>query len=365
MRLPTKTIAPSRADQPQHREAERRLARAGFADDADASRPRARHADAVDRLDVADRAAQEAALDREPDLDVVGRHDGVARRGSAGGGVALRLGGEQRLGVGMLRRGEDSRDRAGLDDAAVLHHGDVVGDLAHDAEIVGDEQHRHAVAACRIFEQIEDLRLHGDVERRRRLVGDEQVGPVGERHGDHHALALAAGELVRIGAEPLARDRGCRPPSSSSIDARADAVGAARAVQLEDFADLLLDGVQRVERGHRLLEHHGDPAPRMARSRVSLAVRRSSPSKSAPARRNSLRQQAHDGKGRDRFARAGFADEGERFAALQREGDAGDGGRGGWVRAERDGEVANVEEGRFRRHVPCSSLLQLTTAICE
>ena len=45
------------------------------------------------------------------------------------------------------------------------------------------------------------LRLHGDVEGRRRLVGDQHVRIVGERHGDHHALALAAGELVRIGVD--------------------------------------------------------------------------------------------------------------------------------------------------------------------
>ena len=29
-------------------------------------------------------------------------------------------------------------------------------------------------------------------------------------------------------------------------------------MQIEDFADLALDRVQRIERGHRLLEHHGD-----------------------------------------------------------------------------------------------------------
>ena len=43
-----------------------------------------------------------------------------------------------------------------------------------------------------------------------------------------------------------------------------------------------------------------------------------------------------------------FADERQRAAVLEREGDAGDGGRGGGVRAERDGEVADVEEGGVR-----------------
>ncbi len=56
-----------------------------------------------------------------------------------------------------------------------------------------------------LAQQLEDLRLDGDVERRRRLVGDQQLGLAGERHGDHHPLAHAARELVRVVvAAPLA-----------------------------------------------------------------------------------------------------------------------------------------------------------------
>ena len=65
-------------------------------------------------------------------------------------------------------------------------------------------------------DEVEDLRLHGDVERGRRLVGDEQLRIAGERHGDHHALALAAGELVRIAVERPAAGSGCRRGSRSS-----------------------------------------------------------------------------------------------------------------------------------------------------
>ena len=39
-----------------------------------------------------------------------------------------------------------------------------------------DEQHRHAVLVLQRAQQLEDLRLHGDVERRGRLVGDQQLG---------------------------------------------------------------------------------------------------------------------------------------------------------------------------------------------
>ena len=55
----------------------------------------------------------------------------------------------------------------------------------------------------RSFIRLQDVRLDRHVERGRRLVGDQDVGLVGDRHRDHHPLALAARELVRIGAEPV------------------------------------------------------------------------------------------------------------------------------------------------------------------
>ena len=67
-----------------------------------------------------------------------------------------------------------------------------------------------------VVEQVEDLRLDGDVESRGRLVGDEQLRLAGQGHGDHHPLAQAAGELVGIGAQPLVRAGACRRASSTS-----------------------------------------------------------------------------------------------------------------------------------------------------
>ena len=55
-------------------------------------------------------------------------------------------GAEQLAGVGVLRGVEDLVDRPLLDDLAVVHHRDLVGDLGDDAHVVGDEHHRHAVA---------------------------------------------------------------------------------------------------------------------------------------------------------------------------------------------------------------------------
>ena len=52
--------------------------------------------------------------------------------------------------------------------------GDPVGDLGDHAEVVGDQHDRHAELALQLAQQVEDLRLDGDVERGRRLVGDQQ-----------------------------------------------------------------------------------------------------------------------------------------------------------------------------------------------
>ncbi len=60
-----------------------------------------------------------------------------------------------------------------------------------------------AMAGVDLGQEIHDLRLHGDVERSRRLIGDQRRRLVHQTHRDHRALAHAAGELVRETAELL------------------------------------------------------------------------------------------------------------------------------------------------------------------
>ncbi len=152
---------------------------------------------------------------------------------------------------------EDLMGVAALDDLAAMHHADPLGHFAHDAEIVGDEQHGHVELGLEIEEKLQDLRLDGHVERRGRLVGDEQVRLVGERHGDHHPLPLAAGKLMRVGGEATFRivdaDLGEEVDHPRSTHrARQPLMDA------QHLGDLPLDRVQRVQRGHRLLEDHGN-----------------------------------------------------------------------------------------------------------
>jgi hypothetical protein len=76
----------------------------------------------------------------------------------------------------VLRRFEEARHVRGLHDAPGIHDGDAVGELRHDAEVVRDQEQRHADGASQLREQAENLRLHGDVERGGDLVRDDEVG---------------------------------------------------------------------------------------------------------------------------------------------------------------------------------------------
>ena len=85
-------------------------------------------------------------------------------------------------------------------------------------------------------QQLEDLGLHGDVQRGGRLVGDDQPRVEGQRHGDDDALLLPAGELVRVVVDaPLGvrdadlagapRSRAASRLAPSTLAVRAEAFG--------------------------------------------------------------------------------------------------------------------------------------------
>jgi hypothetical protein len=60
-----------------------------------------------------------------------------------------------------------------LNDLSVLHDGDPVAQVADDSQIMGDEQNRQVQPLAEIAEQVQYLRLHGDIEGGHRLVADQ------------------------------------------------------------------------------------------------------------------------------------------------------------------------------------------------
>ena len=110
---------------------------------------------------------------------------------------------------------------------------------------------------------------------RRRPAGS---GSQASAIGDHHALAHAAGELVRVLVELLAAAPACRPARAPRAARSRAALARRAAVEPQRLGDLVADGHRRVQRGHRVLEDHRRP-----RARGSAAARtRRSPVSSLP-----------------------------------------------------------------------------------
>ncbi|MNL76534.1 hypothetical protein D3C87_2025170 [compost metagenome] len=72
---------------------------------------------------------------------------------------------------------------------------------------MGDHDDRGIELALQLVQQRHDLRLHRHIQCGGRLIGNQQLGPAQQCHGDHHALAHAAGKLMRVHAHALARFR--------------------------------------------------------------------------------------------------------------------------------------------------------------
>ena len=66
-----------------------------------------------------------------------------------------------------------------------------------------DQQDGESAFALELCEQVQDAHANRDVEHRRGFVGHEQVRIHGQRSGDGHALALTAGEFMRIAPDEL------------------------------------------------------------------------------------------------------------------------------------------------------------------
>ena len=70
---------------------------------------------------------------------------------------------------------------------------------------MGDEEVGEPELCLEVLEQVDDLRLDGHVQRRDGLVRDDELRAHRERARDADALALTAGELVRVPPQVVGR----------------------------------------------------------------------------------------------------------------------------------------------------------------
>ena len=221
--------------------------------------------------------------------------------------------------------GREHLGRAGaLDDASGVHREHAVGDLGDHAEVVGDEHDGGPVVVLQPCEQVEQLGLHRHVEGGGRFVGDQQLRPQGQRHRQHHPLAHAARELVRIVVDPAGgvdepdlleqRDR-----SLLGLGAADPLVGADR---LDDLAP---DAVLRVQARQRVLEHHRDLGAAHAAHRLGPETEQVGAVEAHLAGDRGVGEESQDGLRGDGLARAGLADDAHRLAGSDVERDAAHG----------------------------------------
>ena len=264
---------------------------------------------------------------------LVGAH--VTQRNEAFTGLHIEVGDglQQSLQIRMPRPPEDLLGRPGLHDLAVVDHHHLIGHVGDDTEIMGNQQHAHVELLLQLFQQTQHLGLDGHVQRRGRFVGDQQRRAAYQGHRDHGTLAQPTRQLERIHIEGAGRIRETHQPQHF-FAARAGFLLVHGKVDRQRFRDLVADGVQRRQGGHRLLEDHRHPGAahlsiiRAVGVEGSKISHRTGPADiqqdAAAGYRPDLRQNAHDGLRNNRLPRAGFADQRHNAAAPDPKADAFD-----------------------------------------
>jgi hypothetical protein len=114
----------------------------------------------------------------------------------------------------VLRPREQLVPRGHLHELPQVHDGDAVAEELDGGQVVRDEEAREPEPRLQLAQEVEHGGLHGDVERRHGLVGDQQARRDAERAGEADALALPTRELVRI---PVA-ELGAQPDGVEELD---------------------------------------------------------------------------------------------------------------------------------------------------
>ena len=188
---------------------------------------------------------------------------------------------------------------------------------------MGDQDGRHAALGRNPGQKVHHDLLRRDIEAGGRLVGDQQGRIAGNRHGDHHALAHAAGEFVRVSGHSLFGVANLH--SAQQLQRlRARFIPGHSLMGRNRIGDLVPDGTDRIERRTRVLEDHchrravqmAEITPRYPRDVL--------PAKPDLACRDTAGriEQPRDRKAGDGFSRAALADEAEHLALAERQRDA-------------------------------------------
>lgn len=112
---------------------------------------------------------------------------------------------------------------------------------------MGDEQRRHAALLDHLTHESPQLDTNSEVERRQRLIEQQEPGLTGEGSGERNPLALPTGQLAWVTASEV----GGADPFEPVISARSAQVTVTVA---DREGDVVTDGSVREQQS--VLEHH-------------------------------------------------------------------------------------------------------------
>ena len=125
--------------------------------------------------------------------------------------------------------------------------------MAHHGKVVADQHEGQAKLPDQVLQQVDHLRLDGDIQRADRFIADHQPGAADQGARDGDALALPAGKFVRpalrvLGAQahplqPLRHLGRFLPPRQAPV-------------QAQRFGDGGTHRHARIQAGERVLEDH-------------------------------------------------------------------------------------------------------------
>ena len=248
---------------------------------------------------------------------------------------------EKGAAVGMDGLGEEFLGGAALDDLAHVHDDDIVGDVLHDGEVVGDEEVGEAELVLEVHEEVEDLGLDGHVEGRDGLVADDELGVEGEGAGYADALASSSVEFVGVGVVKAVREADSGHELAHPV--LVFLVGIHFAVDLQGLADDGGHGVAGIDGGVGVLEDHlhagaeGFQLPGGGCRHLGAVVDDGAGGGFVEADEEAARRG---------LAAARLADHAEGFSLFYIEGDVVDGVETSACRLEILAEVADAEYGR-------------------
>lgn len=173
----------------------------------------------------------------------------------------LRNGVYEAAGERMPGRVPDIAPIAGLDDLAVLHHQNAVGDVTHDGQIVRNEQIGEIEFRFDVDEEVENRPADRRVERRHRLIADEQSRTREQSPRNADPLLLSSRELVDVTLERIGW-------KFDTVDDMANAprsiVSVLHPADDQDVVENIADPHARVERSVRILKDHLHAWPKRA-----------------------------------------------------------------------------------------------------